>query len=388
MSGTNAARSALTEHLGDQVVHAAQVLALDPLTVSTGPAQWGYALSYKLKSELMTADGTLTSSVRCVLELSVGSGRIGVGWTNPEDTAFIDERFVAGAGNRVSFTLRRGTRLGRLMFRNVAPGGAVSVFSILAARSEIVASDGRSYPVAVSWRNVSREAVPDDGHERIVFDTDAAYAINAARVEWLERANLPVEGSRVLDVGCGVGHFIPFYLSRGCTVVAIDGRAENIAELKRRRPDIEADVADAQELDPRRFGIFDVIHCFGLLYHLDSPVAALRRFSAMCRRLLVVETMVCDSSEPVMVLVDETKAASQAMQGLGCRPSPAFIALALNRAGFDYVYGAAEVPDHPDFRFEWKNKRETTRDGGPLRCIIVASKVPLELQSLIPLVEP
>jgi SAM-dependent methyltransferase len=387
MTGINATHSGLTEHLGDQVRHAARVVALEPLTVSTGPAQWAYALSYRLIAALLTDDGTLTSDLRCVLELSVASGRIGVGWTNPEDTAFIDERFVAGQGNRVAFTLRTGTRVGRLMFRNVAPGGVASVFSITAAHTEIVTGDRKTYPVAVSWRNVSHEPVPHDGHERLVFDTDAAYAINAARIEWLERANLPVGGGRVLDVGCGVGHFIPFYLNRGCTVNALDGRAENIAELKRRRLDIEADVADVQELDPERFGTFDVIHCFGLLYHLDSPVAALRRFSAMCKRLLIVETMVCDTSEPVMVLVDETKAASQAMDGLGCRPSPAFLAVALNRAGFDYVYGAANVPDHPDFQFEWKNNRETIRNGIPLRCIIVASKAPLELPSLVPLLE-
>jgi hypothetical protein len=108
----------------------------------------------------------------------------------------------------------------------------------------------------------------------------------------------------------------------------------------------------------------------------------------MCGRLLILETMVCDSASPVAVLVDETKAASQAMDGLGSRPSPSFIALALNRVGFDHVYGAAEVPRHPDFQFEWKDNLETTRGGVPLRCVIVASKSPLELASLTPLVEP
>jgi hypothetical protein len=52
------------------------------------------------------------------------------------------------------------------------------------------------------------------------------------------------------------------------------------------------------------------------------------------------------------------------------------------------VYGAAEPPLHPDFQFEWKNTRETTRDGVPLRCVMVASKVPLDLAALTPLVEP
>ena len=43
----------------------------------------------------------------------------------------------------------------------------------------------------------------------------------------------------------------------------------------------------------------------------------------------------------VSIMADETKAANPALDGLGCRPSPSFIALALNRVGFRYVYGAS-----------------------------------------------
>jgi hypothetical protein len=107
----------------------------------------------------------------------------------------------------------------------------------------------------------------------------------------------------------------------------------------------------------------------------------------MCGGLMVLETMVCDSSKPVAVLVDETKAASQALDGMGSRPSPSFLALALNRVGFDYVYGAAQPPEHPDFQFDWRDNLETSRNGVPLRCVIVASTSPLELRSLVPLLE-
>ena len=389
MKGAKIESSALTEHLGEQIVHGkATRVKTDPLTVSTHPAQWSYALSYRPRPDLLSADNVLSADLRCVLDVSVASGRIGIGWTNPEDTAFIEERFVSGETSRVTFTIRTGTRVGRLMFRNVASGGIPSMFSIREARSEVLDARWRTYPVSIAARHVETEPVPDDGGTSIVFDTNAARAINAARLEWLARANLPIAGSRVLDVGAGVGHFIPFYLDLGCTVVAVDGRTENVAELKRRHPDLEAHTADAQTLDPQQLGVFDVVHCFGLLYHLESPIAALRRLGAMCRRVLILETMVCDSSEPLMVLVDETKAASQAIEGLGSRPSPAFIALSLNRIGFDYVYGAAEPPRHPDFEFDWKNTLDTVRDGVPLRCVLVASKVPLEQSALIPLVEP
>ena len=139
MEGTKIEPPALTEHLGEQVVHGkATKVTTDPLPVSTHPAQWSYALSYRLRPDLVSADNVLSADLRCVFEVSVSSGRIGIGWTNPEDTAFIEERFVSGETSRVTLTLRSGTRVGRLMFRNVASGGMPSVFSIREARSEVL----------------------------------------------------------------------------------------------------------------------------------------------------------------------------------------------------------------------------------------------------------
>jgi 2-polyprenyl-3-methyl-5-hydroxy-6-metoxy-1,4-benzoquinol methylase len=344
-------------------------------------------LSCPPRSSLVTADGALSESLRIILDVSVMRGRIGVGWTSPDGKSFVVERFTSRSQCRISFLLRAGERVGKLIFRNADPSSTPSEFTITHARVEPIAANERTYPVSLAVRELSDEAPPADGGTLTVFDTDAALAINAARQKWLESADLPIAGRRVLDVGCGIGHFVPFYLERGCDVTAIDGRPENIAELRRRHPRAHAEVADVQSLDPASVGEFDVIHCFGLLYHLDSPVAALRHLRAMCGGLMVLETMVCDSSKPVAVLVDETKAASQALDGMGSRPSPSFLALALNRVGFDYVYGAAQPPEHPDFQFDWRDNLETSRNGVPLRCVIVASTSPLELRSLVPLLE-
>jgi SAM-dependent methyltransferase len=376
--------SLLPDHLERQSLHrGAQILATDPLTVSTPASQWAYALSYA-PGAAVAVNGVVASSFRFVFDLSVVRGQIGVGWTNREGTAFINEQFTSGADGQIVLPLLAGERIGKLVFRNADASGTPSTFLIQHARAEPII---HQYPVAIAARGVSEEASPHDGGTLSVFDTDAAMAINAARMTWLEEAGLPVERARVLDIGCGVGHFLPFYLRRGCSVVAVDGRDENIVELRRRHPEVEARVDDAQKIDPRQYGEFDVIHCFGLLYHLDSPVMALRRFNAMCRSLLILETMVCDSSRSLSVLADETKAASQAMQGLGCRPSPAFVTVALNRAGFRCIYAAAVPPRHPDFQFVWRDDLDTSRDGHPLRCIFVASRSRLVQPSLVPLLE-
>jgi SAM-dependent methyltransferase len=215
-----------------------------------------------------------------------------------------------------------------------------------------------------------------------VFHDDPAVAINRARLDFLASLGLPLEGKRVLDAGCGVGHHTPFYTSRGCQVVGIDGRPENIEEMKQRYPQVEGLVGDLQTMDLDALGSFDVVHCLGLLYHTDSPVQALRRLTSVCRGQLVLETIVCDAEGEIMLLADEEGSANQALAGLGCRPSPSFVAMALNRLGFRYVYGTTRPPQHPDFQFEWRNTLDSHRDGANLRCMFVASRTPVTCDHL------
>ena len=51
--------------------------------------------------------------------------------------------------------------------------------------------------------------------------------------------------------------------------------------------------------------------------------------------------------------------------GLGCRPSPTWIAMALDRAGMHHVYAPTTRPDFPDYLFEWRNDLAWSRDGHP-----------------------
>jgi hypothetical protein len=145
-------------------------------------------------------------------------------------------------------------------------------------------------------------------------------------------------------------------------------------------------VGDVQSFDLTSLGEFDVVHCFGLLYHLDSPVAALRQLSAVCRGSLVMETMVCDFDQPVTVLTDEPLSSNQALAGLASRPSPAFIAMTLDRLGFAHVYGTTMPPAFPDFQFAWRNNLDIRRDGHNLRCMFVASRTPIDRPQLVPLI--
>ena len=239
-------------------------------------------------------------------------------------------------------------------------------------------------PVAVAARDPGAEPVPTGGGVE-VFDLPEALAINRARLEHLASLGLPLEGRRVLDVGCGVGHLAQFFVERRCRVLAVDGREANLESLKARYPGLEARLVDLERESLEPLGRFDVVFCYGLLYHLESPVAGLRKMAEVCDDLLLLETLVCDSGQPAMVLADEPRVQNQALGHLGSRPSPSFVVMALNRVGFPFVYGAREAPNHPDFRFDWRNDLSISRDTHNLRAIFVASRGRLDRPGLVSL---
>jgi SAM-dependent methyltransferase len=356
----------------------ARIVDRDPLRVISSRQPWAYAVSFGLDAPRCSASATPAY----VVEVVVSRGRIGIGVTNADGTRFLSEKFVDGGRRRIRLAPRESP--GLLVFRN-AERADEAEFTILSV-AEVEAGPA-PYLVELSARNFADEPRPDSG-DTVVFDDQAAQAINHARLEWLAAAELPVVEKRVLDVGCGVGHFAPFYLERRCSVVGVDGREENVEVLRRRHPEVTGYVADVQAPFAADLGLFDVVHCFGLLYHLESPVAALRNMFAVCREFIILETMVCDSSRAIAVLADETKTANQALAGLGCRPSPKFVVLALNRIGFSHVYGTIAPPAHPDFLFTWQDNLETSRDDHNLRCVFVGSRHPLECRTLVPLLEP
>jgi SAM-dependent methyltransferase len=238
------------------------------------------------------------------------------------------------------------------------------------------------YPVLIRPRNINTEStLPGGGPE--TFDKPEAIEINHARLAHLASLEIPIEGKTVLDVGCGVGHLAQFFVDKGCRVVCVDGRSENISRLHQLYPNLEAYVANVETEPLARFGIFDIVFAYGLLYHLENPVAALRNIASVCQWLLLLETIVSDHVVPILRIEDESGAFSQGLKGLGCRPSPSYIVVAINRVGFPFVYAPQKPPEHPDFQFEWENNLEWRRNGRNLRCIFVASKRELKNPYLI-----
>jgi len=243
---------------------------------------------------------------------------------------------------------------------------------------------GSPYPVRIQPRAYQRESVRKRGGVEVFYSPDAL-AINQARMAHLESLGLPLAGKRVLDVGAGIGHLAARLRQMGCAVSCVEGRQSNVEEMRRRYPDIEGHVADVEKEPLTRFGRFDVVFSYGLLYHLENPLLSIRNMASVCDEMLLLETIICDHELPVVRIEDESKDSNQALTGLACRPSPHYVGLALSRAGFDFIYAPVTPPEHEDFRFEWKNNLDSSRDGHNLRCIFVASRSALNNPKLVSL---
>ena len=95
-----------------------------------------------------------------------------------------------------------------------------------------------------------------------------------AHLASIQHALPPLNGTSVLMVGAGPGDHLPYFLSRGATVLATDGRPSVVDTLQSRYPSVPSMVLDV-ERPPPSFFTADTVHAFGLLYHLKYPQTAL-----------------------------------------------------------------------------------------------------------------
>ena len=117
----------------------------------------------------------------------------------------------------------------------------------------------------------------------------------------------------------------------------------------------------------------DIIHCYGLLYHIQNPKVFLQSIAPLCN-ILLLETCVSSDHLPLdAYIVDEDKHdPTQAISGKGCRPSRLWIENIL-KENFDFVYYPKTQPDHEEFPIDWNTNYENSRSK-LIRSVFIASK--------------
>ena len=112
-------------------------------------------------------------------------------------------------------------------------------------------------------------------------------------------AGKPLSSLRVLDLACLEGHYGIEFALHGAEVLGIELREDNLAKaqfardyLKLERLTLVKD--DVRNVTVERYGVFDVVLCSGILYHLPAPdvFRFVRNLFEVCARLAIIDTFV------------------------------------------------------------------------------------------------
>lgn len=213
-----------------------------------------------------------------------------------------------------------------------------------------------------------------------VFHNPGYLNITAAQLRHLASLKLDeqIRGRSVLEVGAGIGDLTGFFADRGCSVLATDVRPANVAVIRERFaavPTVRTGLIDLEYVPAELDSGFDVVFCYGVLYHLEKPAEALAAMSRLCRGTMIISTCVSFGEHEAINLIGETASdPSQAARGTGCRPTRPWV-LARLQEHFEHVYMPVTQPKHPEFPLDW-----TSGNPGSLlhRAVFIASREPID----------
>jgi SAM-dependent methyltransferase len=212
------------------------------------------------------------------------------------------------------------------------------------------------------------------------FHSDGYLRHNARRLEHLSSLNINVAGMSVLEVGAGIGDHSHYYIDRQCKITITEARSENLRYLKKRYPEENIQFLDMENPVDIETSPFDIVHCYGLLYHLSNPQEALRFLSKNTSKMFFCETCVSFGETQEINLIGEKKSnATQAYSGTGCRPTRTWIFKELQQL-FEYVYIPKTQPNHEEFPLDWNAPKE--HQALLKRAIFIGARQPIENQLL------
>jgi SAM-dependent methyltransferase len=98
---------------------------------------------------------------------------------------------------------------------------------------------------------------------------------------------------RVADLGCLEGGYSVEFARLGFDTIGFEAREDNIAKCNYVKANLNLPNLNFVKDDVRNlpnYGKFDIVLCYGLLYHLNDPINFLNRVGACTKKLLMLNT--------------------------------------------------------------------------------------------------
>lgn len=215
------------------------------------------------------------------------------------------------------------------------------------------------------------------------FDLPESLDINRARLEHLSSLGLDLDNRTVLEPGSGIGLLTGFWENLSCAVTSTELQEHNVNENIRRHPGRQRVFKRPVEYGFSDLGRFEIVFCYGLIYHVRNPEKCLVDMAGVCDEIMLLETMVHPIDDGLNHEYPQITGLDQGHAGPAFRPSRNWIMSKLESLmGFAYI--SRTQPMYPDFVLSWPGTRDVCRS------VFVGSKTQLNnpnLLSILPMVQ-
>lgn len=194
------------------------------------------------------------------------------------------------------------------------------------------------------------------------FYNKNAIKINTDRIQHLDSLKLDFNNKKILETGCGgIGQFTKYLVNNGAIVTLNDARIDNIlANLNNNKYTLNYNTWDLNK-PINTDEIFDIIFCYGTLYHLTEPELAIKSFAKLCKEYIIISTCTNGKNDESINIVYESNTPEQGFHSYGCRPGRLFIYNKL-KENFKYVYTLKTQPNNEDYPLKFPSSHSASRN--------------------------
>ena len=113
------------------------------------------------------------------------------------------------------------------------------------------------------------------GHRRLREDANVIMYLKVQDQlgKLFKELKICLEDKTVLDAGAGTGLFTKWYLDHGAHVTAVDISEDALRVIRKNCPGASVGCCDLKDLDRLDRQMFDIVHCFDVLYHITDDGA-------------------------------------------------------------------------------------------------------------------